>query len=135
MATNTTLKSIGAILGGFALNTVLSAGTDFALNAAGTFNMENFKANSNSIILVVIIYRFIFSTVGGYLTAKLAPSSPMKHSIILGIIGTVLSILATIAMWDPTVAWYNISVILMLIPSAYIGAKLYLKNNSNEQRK
>jgi hypothetical protein len=131
MATNTTLKSIGAILAGFALNTVLSGGTDFALDAAGVFNMEDVKANSNSIILAVIIYRFIFSTVGCYLTAKLAPGNPMKHSIILGITGVVISILATAAMWDPAAAWYNISVILMLIPSAYIGAKLYLRNNSN----
>jgi hypothetical protein len=127
MATNTTLKSIGAILAGFALNVVLSVGADIAFNATGLFSMENFKANSNVAILIVIIYRFVFSIAGSYLTAKLAPGNPMKHSLLLGITGTVLSILATVAMWDTAEARYNIPVIVMCIPSAYFGAKLYLK--------
>lgn len=130
MATNTTLKSIGAILAGFVLTFILSLGTDFALNATGFLKMENFKENSNIVVLGVIVYRFIFNVVGCYLTAKLAPLNPMKHCIIIGIIGTVLSLVASIAMWNEAVPFYNISVILMSIPSAYIGAKLFLKNNS-----
>jgi len=127
MATNTTLKSIGAILAGFVLTVILSLGTDFALNAVSFLKMENFKENSTIVVLVVIIYRFIFNVVGCYLTAKLAPSSPMKHCLIIGIIGTVLSLAASIAMWNEAVPFYNILVILMSIPSAYVGAKLYLK--------
>lgn len=129
MATNSTIKSIGAILAGFVLTVILSLGTDFALNAVGFLKMENFKENSTIVVLVVIIYRFIFNVVGCYLTAKLAPSNPLKHCLIIGIIGTVLSLAASIAMWNEAVPFYNISVILMSIPSAYVGAKLYFKNN------
>ena len=122
----TILKSIGAILAGFALGAILSIGTDLLLNKLGIMSMENFKQNSSVIIIMVIVYRFIFNTIGCYLTAKLAPNNPMKHVIIIGVIGTVLSILGSIAMWDKAVAWYNIAIILISLPSAWLGGKLFL---------
>lgn len=126
---NSIWKSIGAILAGFILGATLSIGTDIALNVAGVMNTESFKVNSAGIILLVIIYRFIFNVMGCYLTAKLAPGKPMRHALIIGIIGTVFAILGSAAMWDKAVAWYNISVILISIPSAWLGAKLFMVRN------
>lgn len=60
--------------------------------------------------------------------AKLAPNNPMKHVIIIGIIGIVLSILGAIAMWDKAIPFYNIAIILISLPSAWIGGKLFIKN-------
>lgn len=91
--------------------------------------MENFKQTAIGIICVVIIYRFVFNVAGCYLTAKLATNNPMKHCIIIGIIGTVLSILGTVAMWDKAIPFYNIAIILISLPSAWLGGKLYLSNN------
>lgn len=122
-------KSIGSIFAGFLIGAILSIGTDVALNGAGLMNMANFKENSSGIILIVIMYRFIFNIVGCYVTAKLAPNKPMKHVLIIGIIGTIFAILGSAAMWDKAVVWYNISIILISMPSAWIGAKLYMKRN------
>ena len=82
--------------------------------------MDNFKETSAIVILAVIVYRFVFNVVGCYLAAKLAPSNPMKHVIIMGIIGTVLSILGSLPLWDLA--------ILIAFPSANLRGKLYLKN-------
>lgn len=122
-------KSTGAILAGFILGAILSVGTDMTLNATSIMNMESFKENSVVVILMVIIYRFVFNVIGCYLTAKLAPNKPMKHALIIGVIGTVFALLGSAAMWDKAVAWYNISVILISIPSAWLGAKLFIMRN------
>ena len=123
---STFLKSTLAIVAGFALGAVLSLGTDFLLNSLGIMSMQNFKQNSSLIVALVVIYRFIFNVLGCYLTAKLAPNKPMKHVIIIGIIGTVLGILGSVAMWDQAVPWYNIAIILISLPSAWLGGKLFL---------
>lgn len=122
------IKSIGAILAGFVLGAALSIGTDFLIEKSGMMSMENFKDTSFGILVLVITYRFIFNITGCYLTAKLAPNNPMKHVIIIGIIGIVLSILGAIAMWDKAIPFYNIAIILISLPSAWIGGKLFIKN-------
>ena len=123
----TIFKSIGAILAGFALGAILSIGTDFLFDKLGIMSMENFKRTSLLVILIVIVYRFIFNLIGCYLTAKLAPNKPMKHVIIIGIIGTVLGLLGSFAMWDKAIPLYNIAIILISLPSAWLGGQLYLK--------
>lgn len=125
----TIFKSIGAIVAGFAFGAILSIGADFLFGKLGIMSMENFKQTSFAIICVVIIYRFAFNVAGCYLTAKLAPQNPMKHCIIIGIIGTLLSILGTYAMWEKAIPFYNIAIILISLPSAWLGGILYLLNN------
>lgn len=127
-------KSIAAVFLGFVLGAALSIGTDFLLDNAGTISMENFKDSSLSIIIMVIIYRFIYNVAGCYLAAKLAPNNPMKHVIIIGIIGTILSVIGTIAMWDKAIPFYNIAIILISFPSAWLGGKLFLINQLNSNQ-
>ena len=123
---NKTLKSIGAILAGFVTGAALSVGADFLMEQTNMMSMENFKQSSAAVIVTVILYRFVFNVAGCYLTARLAPDKPMKHVLIIGIIGTVLSILGTIAMWDLAIPAYNLTIILMSLPSAWLGGKLFL---------
>ena len=129
------IKSIGAIIAGFALGAALSIGADFLMEKLGIMSMENFKDTSLGIVILVIAYRFIFNVSGCFLTAKLAPKNPMKHVIIIGIIGTILSILGTIAMWDKAIPFYNIAIILISFPSAWLGGELFIKNQINDKAK
>ncbi|MCH5598378.1 hypothetical protein [Niabella ginsengisoli] len=117
----TVLKSIGAILAGFILVAVLSSGTDFLLDKSGILSMEHFKQASFLIVCLVIAYRFTFNVIGCYLIAKLAPTNPMKHVMIMGVIGTILSLLGSIAMWHKAPAFYSIAIILISLPSAWLG--------------
>jgi uncharacterized protein YacL len=129
------IKSIGAILAGFVLGAILSITSDSILEKLGIMSVEKFEDSSFGIIILVITYRLIFNVTGCYLTAKLAPSNPMKHVIIIGIIGTILSILGAIALWDRAIPFYNITIILISFPSAWLGGKLFLKNNNNGKTK
>ena len=127
----TIFKSIGAVLAGFVLGAVLSIGTDFLMDKMGIMSMENFKQTPFLIICTVIMYRFIFNVIGSYLTARLAPNKPMKHVIIIGVIGTVLGLLGSFAMWDKAISFYNVAIILISLPSAWLGGQLFLKKQKD----
>jgi len=120
----TTLKSIGAVIAGIAALVILSMITDSILEKTGIMKTDSFDENPVWLIAIIILYRTVFNTLGCYLTARLAPSKPMKHAIILGIIGFVLTIVGAIAMWHLPPHWYPISLIVLTLPAAWLGGKL-----------
>jgi|SRR5690554_1819785 len=127
----TVLKSIGAIVAGFATIVILSITTDIILEKAGIMITEPFAKNPVWLIVIIIAYRTVFNTLGCYLAGRLAPTKPMKHAIILGIIGVVLTTVGLIVMWDVPPRWYPITLILLTMPAAWLGGKLFLKNQQN----
>lgn len=129
------LRSIGAISAGFISGAILSIGTDFILDNLGVMSMENFKQTSLIVVFIVIIYRFVFNMIGSYLTAGLAPGNPMKHVIIIGVIGTIFGISGSIAMWDNAIPLYNIAIILISFPSAWLGGQIFIKKTKKWQKK
>ena len=127
-----TLKSIGAVLAGLIFIGITHTGTDAILEGAGVLPKGHLNVGAG-LILLVILYRTIFSIAGCYLAAKLAPRNPMKHSLILGGIGTVLSAAGAIATADMNIgpAWYGWSLVVIALPIAWLGGKLYLTRNQN----
>lgn len=125
-----TLKSIGAVVAGFAALVILSLTTDTILEKVGILKMEPFVENPFWLIAIIVLYRTIFNTFGCYLAARIAPNKPMKHAIILGIIGVVLTIAGLIAMWDIPPRWYPISLIVLTLPAAWLGGKMARKASS-----
>ena len=123
-----TLNSIGAVIAGFALLVILSLITDSILEETGIMITEPFVENPVWLIAVIALYRTIFNTLGCYLTARLAPSRPMKHAVILGMIGVVLTIVGLIVMWDTPPRWYPISLIVLTLPAAWLGGKMAIKS-------
>jgi hypothetical protein len=119
-----TLKSIGAVVAGFVLLVVLSIMTDSILEKTGVMKTDPFNDNPVWLIVLITGYRTIYNTLGCYVAARLAPNKPMKHAIILGIIGVVLTIVGLIAMWDVPPRWYPISLIVLTMPAAWLGGKM-----------
>lgn len=130
---NTTLKSIGAVVAGFVFIGVTHSATDAILEHAGVLPKGNLYT-STAIILLVIGYRAIFSLAGCYLTARLAPNNPMKHALILGGIGTALSAIGAIVTADMNLgpAWYAWSLVVIALPIAWLGGKLYLLTTAGQ---
>ena len=125
-----TVKSIGAVLVGFITVFVLSVATDFILEKLGIFPPANEpEAYTAWMLMLALIYRSIYSVAGFYLTAKLAPGAPMRHAIILGIIGTVFAALGAIANWDRSANWYPILLVLVTLPCAWLGGRLVETRN------
>ena len=117
------LKSIGAVFAGIVLIFALSIGADYLLETTEIM-IKPLDHNPLWLIISVTIYRNIFNIAGCYLCAVLAPGKSMKHAIILGCIGLVLSTLGCITHWQEGPHWYPISLIITCMPCAYIGGKL-----------
>jgi hypothetical protein len=80
-----------------------------------------------SLNLVALSYRVVFSIVSGYLVARLAPHSPMKHAAVLGGIAVLLSALGIVAALtqDLGPAWYPIALAVLAFPCVWLGAVLH----------
>lgn len=123
-----TLKSISAVFVGLIATTIFSILADIVFEKSGVMKTNPFHENPVWVILVIILYRTIFSIVGAFLAARLAPHKPLKHAIALGIVGIILSVMGLIIMWDVPPRWYPISLIVLTMPSVWIGGKLAMKS-------
>jgi hypothetical protein len=119
-------KSIGAVLAGFVFILITHTGTDAVLESIGLLPKKNLFVGTG-LILFVLAYRSIFSLFGCYIAARLAPSSPMKHALSLGIVGVILSTAGAIANATLNLgpAWYAWTLVIISLPVAWLGGKLY----------
>ncbi len=123
-----TLKSIGAVFAGFVTVVILSVATDSALEAADIFPpISSAGLFVTWMLALALFYRTVYTVLGGYVTARLAPSNPMRHVMILGIIGTVAGTLGAIAGWNLSQHWYPIALAVLAYPSVWLGGKLKTK--------
>jgi hypothetical protein len=120
----TLVKSIGAVLAGLVFIVITHTAADAILEGAGVLPKGNLFVGTG-FILIVLGYRAVFSFIGCYLTAKLAPHNPMKHALVLGLIGLVLSAVGAIVAADLGPAWYAWTLAVISLPIAWLGAKLY----------
>ena len=120
-------RSILALLAGILVGIVFSMGTDFGLHAIGL--APSLKERwPNHLLVLATLYRSIYGILGSYVIARLAPNRPMGHSLLAGALGLVLSSLGAAAAWSTTVGqhWYPVVLALTSLPTAWIGAKLWL---------
>ena len=122
-----TLKSIGAVAAGFVTVLVLSVGTDTVLEKLAVFPSPNEGLFVTWMLLLALAYRSLYTIFGGFLTARLAPGRPMRHAIILGLIGLVLTIVGTIVNRGKGPLWYPIALVVLTLPTVWLGAKLRVR--------
>lgn len=122
------LRSIGAVLAGFVAVVILSLGTDMVLHATGVFPPWG-QPMSDALFLLATVYRTIYSVVGSYLAARLAPNRPMQHALALGVVGLPVSTAGAVATWDrgPEFGphWYPLALIVLAMPGAWVGGRLH----------
>src|SRR5262245_3519504 len=82
---------------------------------------------TDGMAVIATAYRFVISVAGAWLTARLAPSQPMRHALILGVVGTVLGVVGVIATWNMGMGprWYAIALAVLAIPQCWLGGKIY----------
>jgi surface polysaccharide O-acyltransferase-like enzyme len=123
------LRSIGAIVAGFLVIVVLSVATDIVMHATGIYPPW-FQYMPDSLFLLATAYRAIYSVLGSYVTARLAPDRPMRHALILGVIGVVLSTVGAIGTWNQGrelgPKWYPLTLVVISLPLAWLGGKMRL---------
>src|SRR6266849_9063499 len=120
-------RSIGAVLAGFAAVVILSLGADVAMHATGVFPPLG-QTMSDAHLLLATVYRTAFAIAGTYLTARLAPDRPMRHAMVGGVIGLVLSTVGAVVTWNMGPAfgphWYPLALIATALPCAVVGGKI-----------
>ena len=118
-------RSVAAVVIGFVLIGVLSFGTDAAVRAAMPGAFTPGGGTSDPLLLVAALaYVTLFAVAGCYLAARLAPRRPMAHALVLGVLGLLFNVAGTIATWSAYPAWYHVTALLLVMPSAWLGGWL-----------
>ena len=123
MMKNSIFRSIGAVLAGFAAVVLLSTVTDTVLETNDLMKIP-FLDNPWWLMLLVAIYRSIYTVAGCYIAASLAADRPMRHALTLGGIGFVVGILSSAAMWKDLPAWFAVLLVAPALPCAWLGGRL-----------
>lgn len=119
-------KSILAIVAGVLFTVVVTTLVDIALHAARVFPRMG-EPLSDSLALLATAYRIVISIGGAWLTARLAPDRPMRHALILGLVGVVLGLAGLVATWNLALGprWYPIALVVLAMPQCWVGGRLY----------
>jgi hypothetical protein len=118
---------VAAVFLGFLTVVVLSLGTDQLLHVLKVYPPWNQPMFDPGLNLLALSYRIVYTVLGSYVTARLAPHSPMRHVWTLGIIGLVLGTGGVIASMPLHLgpAWYPIAIAVTALPCAWLGGVLY----------
>lgn len=130
-----TAKSIVAVVVGFVAIVVLSIGADQTMRAMKVFPGDA-RQMSNQHFIIATIYRTLISIFGCYLAARLAPTKPMNHALLLGAIGLVFSGIGVAASYaHPELGphWYPIALLAVTIPCAWFGGIMGQKKSSTAE--
>lgn len=123
------LKSIGAVMAGLVAIFVLSYATDAVLEAVGILQAGAPlpMRGAGLLITAILAYRLVYSVAGCYIVARLAPSHPMRHALILGGLGFVMSIGGAIVAAQQSLgpAWYAWGLVVFALPCAWLGGRLF----------
>jgi drug/metabolite transporter (DMT)-like permease len=117
-------KSIRAVAIGFVLIGALSFTADAVVHKFVPSVFIGGRTDSIPILVLTIVYVAMFSIVGSYTTAHLAPKDPMKHSVALGILGLIFSTIGAVTMWSTAPIWYHVVSLALVMPYAWVGGRL-----------
>ena len=125
-------RSFLAVLAGLLAVVILSVATDMVMHTVGALPAFG-EPMGHGHALLALAYRTVYGVVGGWLTARLAPTAPLEHALWLGALGLVISVVGAIATWNegPQFGpqWYSLALIAIAVPTAWLGARLFGKRS------
>src|SRR5512139_3118936 len=104
------VRSIVSYAAGFFTVMVLGAAADLALGPVS--------------LLVKLAYETVFALLAGYISARIAVRKPFAHVLVMAAIVLAGRALIAAATWDVVPLWFNLGVLVLIIPAALLGAKL-----------
>src|SRR5262249_28388408 len=81
----------------------------------------------DALAVLATSYRIVISIAGAWLTGRLAPARPMRHALILGVVGVALGIVGIVVTWNLALGprWYPIALALLAVPQCWIGGRIH----------
>lgn len=119
-------RSIGAVVAGFFAVAGLSLATDQLFHVLDVYPPWGQPMWETGLNVLALSYRIVYTLLGGFITARLAPRAPMRHVMILCLIGlaagTAGAIVAiTQADFGPN--WYPIAIAVTAYPCTWLGGR------------
>jgi len=129
-------KSIWAIAAGVIFIVVVSTLADAVFHAFGVYPPWD-QPIDDKLAVLATSYRTVISVAGAWLTARLAPSKPMEHAMILGFVGMVMGTIGVVVTWNMGMGprWYPIALAALAVPQCWLGGKLYEVTKVNRGHK
>ena len=126
------LRSTLAILAGFIAVVALSLGTDQILHVLEIYPPWDQPMHDPALNFLALSYRLVYSVIGSWIAARLAPRNPMRHALILGFIGLVPATVGAIVSIPMNLGpnWYPISLVVAAVPCAWLGGALHRMSNT-----
>jgi hypothetical protein len=120
-------RSVWSVVAGVLFIIIVTTLVDIVLHVVHVFPPMN-QPIDDALSALATAYRIVISVAGAWLTAKLAPSNPMKHAIILGVIGIALGMVGVVMTWNLGLGprWYPIALVVLALPQCWLGGKLYV---------
>jgi heme A synthase len=123
------LQSVGAVIAGYVVSALL---TGITIAALGALFPESYRPENIGWVVFNVIYGCAFAVLGGYVVAWLAPSRPMAHALVLGVLMALFALLTShaVSMAPPSPeyaiqpGWYYPVLAVTVLPSILLGAWL-----------
>ena len=126
-------RSFGSVFAGFVVVVVLSLAADQLMHSLGVYPPWGEPMNETGDNLFALAYRTVCGIIGSYIMARFAPYAPMRHAMIGGAIGFVLSsmgVIAAIKIGNLEPLWYPAALVITALPTAWVGGLLHRKWHS-----
>lgn len=119
------LRSTLAVVGGFLLIGALAFGTGKLMQSSWPAqHAPDGTPTTAPMMLVQLLYVGVYATFGCWVAARLAPSRPMLHALVLGLLGLVLNVASAIALRDRVPDWYLAAGVGTTMLWAWLGGRI-----------
>ena len=127
-------RSIASVGLGFLAVVLLSLGTDQVLHVLNVYPPWGQPMHEPGLNILALSYRCVYTLVGGYIAARLAPHAVMRHVLILAIIGFLMGTLGVVGTWNMNLGprWYPIAIAVTGAPLTWLGGRFYRQKRSAE---
>ena len=119
------VRSVVAVAAGFFAVMVLGAAADVVLGQVSpdAFDAQG-HARAASVLFIKLAYETVFALFAGYLTARIAVRKPFMHVLVMAALVLAGRAFIAVATWDVVPLWFNLGVLVLIVPAALLGAKV-----------
>jgi hypothetical protein len=124
------IRSIVAIVAGFVAVAGLSLVTDEVFHLLQVYPPWGVTMTDPRLYVLALSYRIVYTVLGGWITARLAPSAPMRHVTalaVLGLIGGGAGVAVAMGRSDLGPLWYPVAIFLTAYPCTWLGGVLQVR--------